>query len=107
MPNLLMNYCQHCPILARKDRFGAIVKPSALEVKPKPTLALSPKLIEKPFFLRNRNHYNYYRLGLTRRLHLLHRSGLGMDQEATYCGLGWNMNVGSISRNLRGLHNLS
>jgi hypothetical protein len=36
-------------------------------------------------------------------VNLSYRSGIGMDQEATYCGLGWNMNVGSISRNLRGL----
>ncbi|MCE3226612.1 MAG: hypothetical protein K0S32_1163 [Bacteroidetes bacterium] len=36
-------------------------------------------------------------------VNLSYRSGISMDQEATFCGLGWNMNVGSISRGLRGL----
>lgn len=36
-------------------------------------------------------------------VNLSYRSGVAMDQEATYVGLGWNMNVGSISRNLRGI----
>jgi hypothetical protein len=36
-------------------------------------------------------------------VNLSYRSGIGMDQEATYVGLGWNMNVGSIARSMRGL----
>src|SRR5687767_13592246 len=36
-------------------------------------------------------------------LNLSYRSGVSMDQEATYVALGWNMNVGSIARNLLGL----
>lgn len=36
-------------------------------------------------------------------LNLSYRSGVSMEQEATFVGLGWNMNVGSISRNLRGI----
>jgi hypothetical protein len=36
-------------------------------------------------------------------VNLSYRAGISMDQEATYVGLGWNMNVGSIARNLRGI----
>jgi hypothetical protein len=36
-------------------------------------------------------------------VNLSYRGGINMDQEATCVGLGWNMNVGSIARNLRGL----
>ncbi|MGE7777027.1 PA14 domain-containing protein [Chitinophaga sp. NPDC101104] len=36
-------------------------------------------------------------------LGLGYSSGIGMDQEASWCGLGWNINPGSILRNLRGI----
>lgn len=32
-----------------------------------------------------------------------YRAGVSMDQEASWVGLGWNINPGTISRNLRGL----
>lgn len=32
-----------------------------------------------------------------------YRSGITMDQEASWVGLGWNINPGTISRNMRGL----
>ncbi|MDQ0106170.1 hypothetical protein J2T02_001264 [Chitinophaga terrae (ex Kim and Jung 2007)] len=32
-----------------------------------------------------------------------YNSGISMDQEASWVGLGWNVNPGSITRNLRGL----
>ncbi|MBN9295449.1 MAG: hypothetical protein J0I41_00490 [Filimonas sp.] len=32
-----------------------------------------------------------------------YQAGAGMDEEATWVGLGWNLNVGSINRQLRGL----
>jgi hypothetical protein len=32
-----------------------------------------------------------------------YRSGISMDQEASWVGLGWNINPGTITRNLRGL----
>jgi hypothetical protein len=32
-----------------------------------------------------------------------YNSGITMDQEASWTGLGWNVNVGSITRNMRGL----
>ncbi|MFY0255156.1 DUF5977 domain-containing protein [Chitinophaga sp. 30R24] len=32
-----------------------------------------------------------------------YNSGISMDQEASWVGLGWNINPGSITRNLRGL----
>jgi hypothetical protein len=32
-----------------------------------------------------------------------YRSGITMDQEASWVGLGWNINPGSIGRNMRGL----
>ncbi len=36
-------------------------------------------------------------------LNLAYDSGVTMDQEATWVGLGWNLNVGQISRQVRGL----
>jgi hypothetical protein len=32
-----------------------------------------------------------------------YNSGITMDQEASWTGLGWNVNVGAITRNMRGL----
>ncbi|CAA0226295.1 hypothetical protein [Tenacibaculum maritimum] len=36
-------------------------------------------------------------------LNLSYNSGVTMDQEASWVGLGWNLNVGQIKRNVRGL----
>lgn len=36
-------------------------------------------------------------------INLAYHSGIGMDQEASWVGLGWNVNVGAVNRNLRGL----
>jgi hypothetical protein len=36
-------------------------------------------------------------------VNISYRSGISMDQEASWVGLGWNVNPGTISRNLRGL----
>ncbi len=36
-------------------------------------------------------------------LNMAYHSGIGMDQEASWVGLGWNLNVGAINRQLRGL----
>ena len=36
-------------------------------------------------------------------LNIGYRSGISMDQEASWVGLGWNVNPGTITRNLRGL----
>lgn len=36
-------------------------------------------------------------------LNLFYRAGISMDQEASWVGLGWNLNPGSVDRNLRGL----
>lgn len=36
-------------------------------------------------------------------LNLAYNSGVTMDQEASWTGLGWNLNVGEISRQVRGL----
>ncbi|GAO44440.1 PA14 domain-containing protein [Flavihumibacter petaseus] len=36
-------------------------------------------------------------------LTLGYRSGVSMDQEASWVGLGWNLNPGTITRNMRGL----
>jgi hypothetical protein len=36
-------------------------------------------------------------------VNLAYRAGVTMDQEASWVGLGWNVNPGNISRNLRGL----
>jgi hypothetical protein len=34
---------------------------------------------------------------------LSYQSGIGMDQEASWVGLGWNLNPGAITRQMRGL----
>ncbi|MFN6943665.1 MAG: hypothetical protein ACK4ND_01865 [Cytophagaceae bacterium] len=34
---------------------------------------------------------------------LIYNSGIGMDQEASWVGLGWNLNPGAITRQMRGL----
>src|SRR5690554_299589 len=36
-------------------------------------------------------------------LNLAYNSGVGMDQEASWVGLGWDLSVGQINRNVRGL----
>lgn len=36
-------------------------------------------------------------------LNIAYSSGIGMDDEASWTGLGWNLNVGSINRSMRGL----
>lgn len=36
-------------------------------------------------------------------INLAYHSGVGMEQEASWVGLGWNINVGAINRQLRGL----
>ena len=36
-------------------------------------------------------------------VNLSYRGGITMDQEASWVGLGWNINPGTITRNLRGL----
>jgi len=36
-------------------------------------------------------------------LNLAYDSGITMDQEASWVGLGWNLNVGQITRNVRGI----
>ena len=36
-------------------------------------------------------------------INIAYHSGVGMDQEATWVGLGWNINPGVINRNMRGL----
>jgi len=36
-------------------------------------------------------------------INLAYHSGIGMEQEATWVGLGWTLNVGAITRQLRGL----
>src|SRR6186713_676339 len=36
-------------------------------------------------------------------LNISYHSGVTMDQEASWVGLGWNLNPGVISRNMRGL----
>ena len=35
-------------------------------------------------------------------INIAYSGGVGMDQEATWCGLGWNINPGVINRNKRG-----
>src|ERR1051325_10757090 len=36
-------------------------------------------------------------------INLAYHSGIGMDQEASWVGLGWNISVGAINRQMRGL----
>ncbi|NII26633.1 hypothetical protein HB364_16205 [Pseudoflavitalea sp. X16] len=36
-------------------------------------------------------------------VNLAYRAGVSMDQEASWVGLGWNINPGTITRNMRGL----
>lgn len=36
-------------------------------------------------------------------VNLFYNAGISMDQEASWVGLGWNLNPGTISRNMRGL----
>ncbi len=36
-------------------------------------------------------------------INVFYTSGITMDQEASWVGLGWNLNVGTISRSLRGM----
>ena len=36
-------------------------------------------------------------------VNLNYQSGVGMDDEASWAGLGWNVNIGAINRQLRGL----
>lgn len=36
-------------------------------------------------------------------LNMSYSAGVGMDQEASWVGLGWNLSVGQINRNVRGL----
>ncbi|MBS1563275.1 MAG: hypothetical protein JST39_02750, partial [Bacteroidetes bacterium] len=36
-------------------------------------------------------------------VNISYHSGAGMDEEASWVGLGWNVNPGSITRNMRGL----
>lgn len=35
-------------------------------------------------------------------INIAYSGGVGMDQEATWCGLGWNINPGAITRSKRG-----
>lgn len=36
-------------------------------------------------------------------VNLFYNSGIGMEQDASWVGLGWNINPGSVSRNMRGV----
>lgn len=36
-------------------------------------------------------------------VNIAYRSGISMDQEASWVGLGWNINPGTVTRNMRGL----
>lgn len=36
-------------------------------------------------------------------INISYHSGIGMDQEASWVGLGWNINVGNVNRNVRGV----
>jgi len=36
-------------------------------------------------------------------VNLFYRGGIGMEDEASWVGLGWNINPGSVSRNMRGV----
>ncbi|MCH8903122.1 MAG: hypothetical protein IIA45_04325 [Bacteroidetes bacterium] len=36
-------------------------------------------------------------------INIAYHAGIGMEQEASWVGLGWNINPGAVSRNMRGL----
>lgn len=36
-------------------------------------------------------------------INISYHSGIGMDQEASWVGLGWNINPGAVTRNVRGI----
>src|SRR6476620_460781 len=36
-------------------------------------------------------------------IHFAYNSGVSMDQEASWVGLGWDLNVGQINRQMRGI----
>ena len=36
-------------------------------------------------------------------VNIFYNGGIGMEQEASWVGLGWNINPGSVSRNMRGV----
>src|ERR1044072_6607185 len=36
-------------------------------------------------------------------INMAYHAGIGMEQEASWCGLGWNINPGVINRNMRGV----
>lgn len=36
-------------------------------------------------------------------INLAYHAGIGMEQEASWVGLGWNLNVGALNRSMRGL----
>ncbi len=36
-------------------------------------------------------------------VNLFYSAGIGMEQEASWVGLGWNLNPGTVSRNMRGI----
>src|SRR6202008_258475 len=36
-------------------------------------------------------------------LNISYASGISTDQEASWVGLGWNLNIGSINRSMRGI----
>lgn len=36
-------------------------------------------------------------------INIAYNAGIGMEQEASWVGLGWNINAGAINRNLRGM----
>lgn len=36
-------------------------------------------------------------------INLIYDAGIGMDQESSWTGLGWNVNVGAINRQMRGI----
>ncbi len=36
-------------------------------------------------------------------INIAYHAGVGMEQEASWVGLGWNLNAGSVNRNMRGI----
>src|SRR5690606_33543793 len=36
-------------------------------------------------------------------INLAYHAGIGMEQESSWVGLGWNINPGAITRNMRGI----